>query len=303
MAFFRGGGRAPGFVAALALSLFMLSGAAAQHANSSGNFPPVFELTNEDGAQVFLLGTIHLLPKETPWLSGDIIDSLESSDLIVLEADLTAAYLPEVQAYTLEMGRYTDGQTLDSELPDELHSQFAEILEEQGLSAEMFSGFRPWLVAILSGTAYSAEHGVIPQLGVDQFLQNWVFARGDLTIAYFESPTKSIDVFANLPLDQQIMLFELAMVRPADLASDLDELVDAWSAWDEDEIVRLAFGSPDTAPLRNTLLDDRNIVWVEQINGFASDYQTIFVAVGAGHLVGDNSLIELLSQQGWTLQE
>jgi len=49
------------------------------------------------------------------------------------------------------------------------------------------------------------------------------------------------------------------------------------------------------------LLDKRNINWVNQLNKILPQ-QNIFMAVGAGHLVGDKGLIALLKKEGYTLR-
>lgn len=184
-----------------------------------------------------------------------------------------------------------------------MYEPFARLLEEQGIPPSTFSKFRPWLTAFLSGTLYSTDHGVEAQLGVDQFLQNWIFARGDLTLSYLETMEEQIDMFANLPPAQEQKLFELAVEQSSDLATVIEEVVEAWTTWDETELYRLSFGQRDARTLRRILLDDRNLTWAGRIDGLATQHDSIFVAVGSGHLVGDNNLIEVLTQLGWELQD
>lgn len=288
---------------ALLLAAALTSGALAQEQTEGRSYPPIFELVNPSGVHLYILGTVHILPSDTPWLSDNLIDALEASDLIVLEADANEAYLPHVQSYILEHARYTDGRTLQSDLSKETYDAFAEMIEQQGLSIEALSGFRPWFLAFSAGTAFSVPDGIIPQMGVDLFLQNWVFARGDMSIAYFETTMDVIDILANLPREQELELFEGAAIGPDELMRDLRSVVDAWSEWDEQELHRLSFGRPSSVELRRTLLDARNFLWVDQINVFARSHDSLFVAVGAGHLVGENNLIELLEAQDWNLQE
>jgi uncharacterized protein YbaP (TraB family) len=49
------------------------------------------------------------------------------------------------------------------------------------------------------------------------------------------------------------------------------------------------------------LLDKRNINWVNQLKHILPG-QNIFMAVGAGHLVGKKGLIELLKKEGYTMR-
>ncbi|HEY5392984.1 MAG TPA: TraB/GumN family protein, partial [Hanamia sp.] len=49
------------------------------------------------------------------------------------------------------------------------------------------------------------------------------------------------------------------------------------------------------------LLKDRNKNWVEQLNTIMKR-ESVFVAVGAGHLVGENGLVSLLRKEGYTVE-
>jgi hypothetical protein len=49
------------------------------------------------------------------------------------------------------------------------------------------------------------------------------------------------------------------------------------------------------------LLDKRNTNWVAQLNKIMKK-ESVFIAVGAGHLVGEMGLISLLRKAGYTLR-
>jgi hypothetical protein len=58
------------------------------------------------------------------------------------------------------------------------------------------------------------------------------------------------------------------------------------------------FGMEDHQDL---LLNDRNKNWVNQLKTIMKS-ESVFVAVGAGHLVGKEGLISLLRKEGYTLK-
>ena len=49
---------------------------------------------------------------------------------------------------------------------------------------------------------------------------------------------------------------------------------------------------------QNAFLDQRNINWIPKIKDYASKGKA-FIAVGAGHLGGENGVIRLLENQGY----
>ena len=57
----------------------------------------------------------------------------------------------------------------------------------------------------------------------------------------------------------------------------------------------------DMLEYKDVLLDNRNKAWIEKIKAFANEKPTLF-AFGAGHLGGDNGLIELLKKEGYKVK-
>ena len=51
----------------------------------------------------------------------------------------------------------------------------------------------------------------------------------------------------------------------------------------------------------NLLLNNRNKKWVKELDTIMKK-ESVFVAVGAGHLVGEQGLINLLKKQGYTVK-
>ena len=52
----------------------------------------------------------------------------------------------------------------------------------------------------------------------------------------------------------------------------------------------------------NSLLRDRNRAWANKIARFMEDSGTGFVAVGTAHLLGEQSLLSELREQGYAVQ-
>jgi uncharacterized protein YbaP (TraB family) len=68
-----------------------------------------------------------------------------------------------------------------------------------------------------------------------------------------------------------------------------------------DELQHLLDQEPGFADSKAVMLDNRNKNWVTQLRDILPQ-KNIFIAVGAGHLVGENGLISLLKKEGYTLR-
>ena len=60
---------------------------------------------------------------------------------------------------------------------------------------------------------------------------------------------------------------------------------------------------PDMAPYYEIMYDQRNLSMLEKISGFLDDDKVYFIVVGAGHLVGENGLVNLLNNMGYDVEQ
>jgi len=59
----------------------------------------------------------------------------------------------------------------------------------------------------------------------------------------------------------------------------------------------------ETPALYDSLLLQRNLKWVPQIDRMLQDANTEFVLVGVAHIVGKNGLLDLLSQKDYEINQ
>ena len=94
----------------------------------------------------------------------------------------------------------------------------------------------------------------------------------------------------------------MTLEESTQLDAQVDELVAAWQAGDTDALARMLSNEFDDFPeLYRPLTEDRNRAWVEQLDDLLDDRDDYLVVVGALHLVGRNSVVDLLRQRGYTV--
>jgi uncharacterized protein YbaP (TraB family) len=80
---------------------------------------------------------------------------------------------------------------------------------------------------------------------------------------------------------------------------DLQQIIDAWKTGDTKALEKLTLDAMRDYPqLHKKLLIDRNKQWVDKLQKLHASGKTVFVVVGAAHLVGKDSVIDLLNAKG-----
>jgi uncharacterized protein YbaP (TraB family) len=118
-------------------------------------------------------------------------------------------------------------------------------------------------------------------------------------IAGLETPAEQFEVLAGLSLDQQKRFLLMTLEESAQADAQLEELLAAWRSGDSTALAAVLSAEFEDFPeLYRPLTEDRNRAWVGQLEDLLDDRDDYLVVVGALHLVGRNSVVELLRQRG-----
>jgi uncharacterized protein YbaP (TraB family) len=162
--------------------------------------------------------------------------------------------------------------------------------------------FEPWFLAITLLDQGLTKFGFTGQYGVEQYVLQHA-QRGRKEIAGLETFEFQIGIFDSLsPSSQQAMLAQtLDELDEAETA--MAEMAAAWRAGELEELGDELLEEFDDFPgLYETLVTKRNAVWAEALEQMLRDGRRHLVVVGALHLVGDDSLIELLTARGHAVE-
>lgn len=262
--------------------------------------PALWRLGDADST-IYLFGTIHLLHPDMAWQSPKIATAFAEAEELWLEADVSAlATFGPVMRYGVSYGL-----PLSKALaPDDL-TRVLKILAPQGVTLSSIDHLRPWLVAVMIATIPSQRAGFEVDEGADMVLQREAAAR-QLPIRRLESVSDQLRPFASLPRDQEIAILLDAVDTFEDPAGDnTAELANAWLKGDEAALGALLAADSqigEQGPLYDGLIVKRNAAWVAKIEERLAGSGISFIAVGAGHLVGPDSVIAMLAARGLTAE-
>jgi hypothetical protein len=264
----------------------------------------LWTLKDED-TTLHIFGTVHLLKKETTWRTPAFDAALAEASVIWTEADVTSPEAATVAAQAMiKDGAYVPGQgSLSTTLTPEQKAVVEQALANLGTPFAAIDGLKPWNAALQLASLDMMKQGYVPGAGVERVIEAEAKAAGK-TFRHFETVSEQIGFFNGLSeADQIAMLVQgaRAMVEEPDA---LDKLVAQWRAGDVAGVAEIT-STPDALgneAVYDVLLTQRNARWVPQIEAMLEEPGTQLIAVGALHLAGEDSVIKMLRDKGYTVE-
>jgi uncharacterized protein YbaP (TraB family) len=292
-------------IAALTLCCFASAGAAPP----AGDGAPkhfLWKVTGPKGV-VYLLGTIHAGKADFYPLPPIIEDSFKEADTLIEEIDISEpAEAARVQQGLIENGRYSNGDTITNHLSEVTRSHLAAYLRKGGLSEPAIAHMRPWLVSMLIDLYEMKQMGFDPSYGLDRhFLEE--AQQSHKPIGALEDAGSQLKLLSSLSEEFQDRLLLSSLVDMEKSHDVVDLLTRAWQSGDAAAIQELVTSSvreyPQLKPLMTKLFDDRNTAMTAKIEHFLQTPKNYFIAVGVGHLVGDQGILSQLRRENFSVEQ
>ncbi|MBK9381203.1 MAG: TraB/GumN family protein [Chitinophagaceae bacterium] len=246
----------------------------------------------------YLFGTYH-------FLSSGFVDTLEtvktaykSADAVVGELVIdTSLQRPMLEAAVLK------GTTLQQVLPDTLYAKASDwFKQEAGLDIGQLNQLNPVTVltaamAITKGKYFPNQPG---EVQLDTYFQEEAKKEGKKVLGLETIQMQIKAMFEQLTLQRQVELLDETFKDKDALRQLIGIMNNAYISQNLNQLQELMYGSSYRPEEMKILLDDRNNYWMQQLPGLMKD-QSLFVAVGALHLVGNSGLVNQLKEQGYTV--
>ena len=289
-------------VAALML-LGSITGAAAQANPGGAEKEFIWKVTSPTNT-LYLLGSIHFLRASDYPLPAPMQAAFDDAETVVFEVDLSRANAPSTQALVLQKARPdSDREALQAGLSPQTYQLAQAEAAKVGLPITFFHGFEPWFFSTSLTALNLRRLGFQAQHGVDlYFFRRAVHAQK--VVLALETLESQLDLLDELPIEVQNNLVQQTIADIDNLSESLTALVSAWSQGDTQTFTALSLKSLEAYPTVYTkLFRDRNQAWLGPIEQYLTQTDDYLVVVGAGHLVGPDGLVQLLSDRGYQVQQ
>ena len=255
----------------------------------------------KDGAVVYLLGSVHALQKDAYPLPPVIEAAFDRSVVVVFEIDLDEMTTEAIRM--LEVGSLQDGQTLEQVVGPDMWSAFSTKMNAAGMPSGMFQFMKPWMAALTLTSFELEKAGYSAASGIDTHFWSRAGEAGKERLA-LETVEFQIGLFAGLTPEQSLEFLEYTLVDLETMIPLMDELSAKWRDGDAAYVQAIMGSEFDDYPdLYEKLISRRNTAWLPAIEGLMAGQRDAMVIVGAMHLVGEDGVVEMLRQRGYTVTQ
>ena len=267
-----------------------------------------------NGQAMYMFGAIHAATADLYPLSPIIMDAFHRSDYVALEG--AGPGTPSM----IELSTLADGRTIIDYIPLELYQWALDVLIEYEnyippwIPHETIENSHPnVLMSTLSMVALNKSI-IEGEYGIDLFFNIEAFQSGKEVLWIEQYPglehSLAIEAILSLPIEVFIQIIEQQLhIGITTTAVDTGYLYKAWRSGNDEALLNIwqqeldMFDTAELAALYNDAMTTRRrIHMANRASQFMAENKSVFFVVGAFHLIGDNSIIDLLEQRGYEVE-
>jgi uncharacterized protein YbaP (TraB family) len=267
-------------------------------ATAAGAAPALWEVSDRD-SRVWLFGSVHVLPKDVAWRTYAFDQIITRATKVYFEADIGIAGQIAITVKMLA-GGFKASELWISKLTAEQRGELETAAKSLGVPMEQITGFDPWLSESILEEKSMEKLGYQPTFGVDALLQAVLPKEKK---AYFETVIGQFAIFAAQPMSGQIDRLVTSVEHMDDLPSSLGIMIKAWSSGDVETLATTIPNDPTVGEgFAQVMILDRNKAWLPTVEKLLANNEEDLIVVGSGHLVGDDSVVDLLAKAGFSVK-
>ncbi len=265
---------------------------------------PMWIIEDED-SKIYITGTVHLLKDGQHWRS----EKLDAAFAEAHELWLEVAEIGDAEALRAIMDQMIvnhgehDGPSLSSMLSEKENLLLAEARARAGIpddAAEIMEHQQPWVTILALGRDSFFNDGYKEENGIDNALARMAQER-NMPVRGMEDIETQLDLMLDLTVEEQLAELRADLLMAPALRQRMERVADlAFGGW-----VRGETNAAEALILFNrfslsydAIFTERNIAWASVVEDMLAGSGVAFIAVGAGHLVGPDSLQKQLEQRG-----
>lgn len=259
----------------------------------------------------YLYGTIHIIGEDDFFLTDSTVITFNQTKQLALEIDIDDMNNPFKMLGMIGGMMMDDGLTLKDLLKEDeykiTHQYIIDSMGMPSLMAGMMERMKPMFLSEMVGTDMSSMQegdGMLSQQGSKSYeMELSAMAKEkEMEVLGLETVAFQLSIFDSIPYKEQAyMLYDAIQSGGEKEAAALDELVEMYKKQDINGLNQMIVGDAEFSKYNEILLVNRNKNWIPKIGKYAQQMPTFF-AVGAGHLPGDQGVIMLLRQAGYTVR-
>jgi uncharacterized protein len=258
---------------------------------------PVWVIRDADST-IVLFGSVHILPHGIDWAPKALTDALAKADDLWFEIPPDETTAAEVSLLAAQRAQLPPGKTLSSLLDPKSRGRLRRVAQEVGLPLAAVDQMQPWMAEVQLMVAFLYGRGGLMAEGVEEKIS--AMAPPTVQRRAFETAGQQVGVLSGGDLATQIASLKVTLRDLDDDPEAFDRMLKAWLAGDAKGLTKEVIEPLRRAAPKSyeSLVVHRNRAWTEIIaKRLAGSGKTVMV-VGAGHLVGPDSVPAMLRARG-----
>ncbi|MBQ8324500.1 MAG: TraB/GumN family protein [Clostridia bacterium] len=281
--------------------------------------PLLYRVEDGKGNTAYLLGTIHVGNGLTSNLPDYVLDAFYASDALAVELDLNTFEQRLLEDEELAKAYddsyfFSDGTLLKDYLEDPaLYKKVSNLLFAMGYGG-YGDAMKPAAVAsVIEDWYLDSINWFTPEKGVDQTLLDLAMGK-DIKVLEIEDPIKHYDALSGYSRETQIYLLESALAGGRYEYYLSAEFMNQFWCSGIPEYLKQSVAMelpPDATPeekayfeeYRQKMVTERDKIMTDGICGYLESGETVFVAVGLAHVIGEGGIMDQLTALGYTVTQ
>ncbi|WP_254603268.1 TraB/GumN family protein [Sphingomonas bacterium] len=258
---------------------------------------PALWVVKDKDTTIYLFGTIHVLKPGLSWFDRAVKTAFDRSGEVVLELILPDQQV--MQGLVMADGVAKPGTPpLSDQLPADKRGAYAKAVSDLGLPANALDKYKPWLAATQLSVAPLSKLGYDSANGPEQVITA-AANTGHKPLIGLETAQQQLGYFASLSDKAQVQFLVSTLDELPTAAATMETMVDDWAHGKPEALAdEMNDSLKDSPEVKQVLLVDRNKRWAGWIENRLKTPGTVFIAVGAGHLSGSDSVLAQLAKDG-----
>lgn len=261
---------------------------------------PALWIMRDEDTTIYLFGTVHILKPGLTWFDEGVKSAFDSSQELITEMKFDEK--AQMQSKIMTWGITPGAPPLSAVLSQKDYAAYQSAAQKHGIKGAALDPFEPWMIALVLATIPLIKDGYDLNSGVETVLEA-AAAKAKMNQSALETADEQLGFFDSLPQETQVQFLNATVAEMDKIVPSIAAMIDAWGTGRTEELATLMNSSASMSPkLYKALLTDRNARWAEKLDARMDKPGTVFVAVGAGHLAGKDSVQELLTARGFKVE-
>jgi len=266
--------------------------------------PPAWLVSGGHGADLYILGSIHLGPARGWEYPPGILAALDQASAVVVEVNVKDVDDVTLERLVAHFGYLAPGRSLRRNVSPSTWALLEARLAQSSIPLAAVSRLQPWLLSNLIVVEAIRRGNYFPDRGTED---DFIRRAGSRSVVPLETPADQLSFLGALPRRTQELYLVDTLTHYDAAGHFVGRYVDAWRSGDAKTLGDLIFDSyrrdKSFAPFFDAVIFDRSDRMGKQLKVLLEANQhageLVFVVLGVAHMLGDASIADDLAAQGY----